>query len=65
MLVFQAAVILWDNGFKKRSLRLNLTMGNPWQEVDGNYYALYHGKIVKSDVRRDDHYDDAHHATKC
>ncbi len=59
---FPLPVILWDNGLKTFSSS-KFNHGESVAEVDGNYYALYHGKIVKTDVEGTINYDDAHHAT--
>ena len=59
---FPLPVILWDNGLKVFSSS-KFHHGESVAEVDGNYYALYHGKIVKTDAEGTINYDEAHHAT--
>ncbi|NDV42169.1 F0F1 ATP synthase subunit A [Flagellimonas sediminis] len=46
---FPLPVILWDNGLKIFSSS-QLKHGEGVAEVDGNYYALYHNKIYKTDA---------------
>ncbi|MEC7264773.1 MAG: F0F1 ATP synthase subunit A [Bacteroidota bacterium] len=46
---FPLPVILWDNGLKIFSSS-QLEHGEGVAEVDGNYYALYHNKIYKTDA---------------
>ena len=55
-------VILWDNGlnfFSSSKFHHGETVAN----VDGNYYALYHNKIYKTDAAGTINYDEDHHAT--
>ena len=53
-------VILWDNGLKVFSSS-EFHHGETVAEVDGNYYALYHNKIYKTDAEGTITYDDHHH----
>ncbi|WP_375325947.1 F0F1 ATP synthase subunit A [Flagellimonas sp. GZD32] len=46
---FPLPVILWDNGLKVFSSS-KLKHGEGVAEVGGNYYALYHNKIYKTDA---------------
>ena len=46
---FPLPVILWDNGLKVFSSS-KFHHGETVAEVDGNYYALYHNKIYKTDA---------------
>lgn len=46
---FPLPVILWDNGLKV-FLSSEFEHGEAVAEVDGNYYALYHNKIYKTDA---------------
>lgn len=55
-------VILWDNGLKVFSSS-NFHHGETVAEVDGNYYALYHNKIYKTDADGTITYDEAQHPT--
>ncbi len=59
---FPLPVILWDNGLKIFSSS-KFHHGASVANVDGNYYALYHGKIVKTDAEGTINYDNHHHAT--
>ncbi|WP_298474968.1 F0F1 ATP synthase subunit A [uncultured Maribacter sp.] len=59
---FPLPVILWDNGLKVFSSS-KFHHGASVAEVDGNYYALNHGKIVKTDAEGTISYDEHHHAT--
>ncbi|MGB1449259.1 MAG: F0F1 ATP synthase subunit A [Flavobacteriaceae bacterium] len=53
-------IILWDNGLKV-FLSSKFHHGETVAEVDGNYYALYHNKIYKTDAAGTINYDEAHH----
>src|SRR5690606_28785223 len=55
-------VILWDNGLKMFSSS-KFEHGRAVAEVDGDNYALYHGKIVKTDAEGTINYDAEGHAT--
>lgn len=55
-------VILWDNGLKIFSSS-KFHHGETVAEVDGNYYALYHNKIYRTDAQGTITYDEAHHPT--
>lgn len=55
-------VILWDNGLKIFSSS-KFHHGETVAEVDGNYYALYHNKIYRTDAQGTIAYDEAHHPT--
>lgn len=55
-------VILWDNGLKVFASS-KFHHGETVAEVDGNYYALYHNKIYKTDAQGTINYDESHHAT--
>jgi F-type H+-transporting ATPase subunit a len=59
---FQLPVILWDNGLKVFSSS-RLHHGESVAEVDGNYYALYHNKIYRTDAQGELNFDDHHHPT--
>jgi len=59
---FPLPVILWDNGLKVFSSS-KFDHGESVAEVDGNYYALYHSKIVKTNAEGTINYDEDHHAT--
>ncbi|GGW38445.1 F0F1 ATP synthase subunit A [Arenibacter certesii] len=59
---FPLPVILWDNGLKVFSSS-KLDHGQAVAEVDGEHYALYHGKIVKTDAQGTINYDAEGHAT--
>lgn len=56
---FPLPVILWDNGLKVFS-SAQLEHGEGVAEVDGNYYALYHNKIYKTDAEGTIHFDEHH-----
>ena len=55
-------IILWDNGLKVFSSS-KFHHGETVAEVDGNYYALSHNKIYKTDATGTITYDEDHHAT--
>ncbi|NHF59119.1 F0F1 ATP synthase subunit A [Flavobacteriaceae bacterium TP-CH-4] len=55
-------VILWDNGLKVFSSS-KFHHGETLAEVDGNYYALHHGKIYRTDAEGTINYDEDHHPT--
>ena len=55
-------IILWDNGLKVFSSS-KFHHGETVAEVDGNYYALYHNKIYRTDVNGTINYDEEHHPT--
>ena len=55
-------IILWDNGFKVFSSS-KFHHGETVAEVDGNYYAISHNKIYKTDASGTISYDEEHHAT--
>lgn len=55
-------VILWDNGLKVFSSS-KFHHGETVAEVDGNYYALYHNKIYRTDAQGTITYDETHHPT--
>ncbi len=55
-------IILWDNGLKVFSSS-KFHHGESVDEVDGNYYAIYHNKIYKTDANGTISYDDEHHPT--
>ena len=55
-------IILWDNGLKLFS-STKFHHGESVAEVYGNYYALYHNKIYKTDAEGTIVYDEAHHPT--
>ncbi|MCM4167944.1 ATP synthase subunit a [Arenibacter antarcticus] len=59
---FPLPVILWDNGVKV-FMSSKFDHGQSVAEVDGEYYALYHGKIVKTDAEGTINYDNEEHAT--
>ncbi len=59
---FPLPVILWDNGLKVFSSS-KFDHGQAVAEVDGEHYALYHGKIVKTDAQGTINYDEEGHAT--
>lgn len=59
---FSLPVILIDNGFKLFSAS-KFHHGESVVEVDGNYYALFHGKIYKTDATGDLKLDAHHHPT--
>jgi len=55
-------VILWDNGVQLFSSAA-LHHGESVAESNGNYYALAHGKIYKTDAQGTLNYDENHHIT--
>jgi len=55
-------IILWDNGLKVFSSS-KFHHGETVAEVDGNYYALYHNKIYRTDANGTINYDEKHHLT--
>ena len=55
-------IILWDNGLKVFSSS-KFHHGETVAEVDGNYYALYHNKIYRTDAKGTINYDEDHHPT--
>ena len=55
-------IILWDNGLKVFSSS-KFHHGETVAEVDGNYYAISHNKIYKTDASGTISYDEEHHAT--
>ena len=55
-------IILWDNGLKVFSSS-KFHHGETVAEVDGNYYAISHNKIYKTDASGTISYDEGHHAT--
>jgi len=55
-------IILWDNGLKVFSSS-KFHHGETVAEVDGNYYALYHNKIYRTDAKGTINYDEEHHPT--
>ncbi|MDB9836832.1 F0F1 ATP synthase subunit A [Flavobacteriaceae bacterium] len=55
-------IILWDNGLKVFSSS-KFHHGETVAEVDGNYYAISHNKIYKTDASGTITYDEEHHAT--
>lgn len=55
-------VILWDNGLQVFSSAA-LHHGETVAESNGNFYALAHGKIYKTDAQGTLSYDDHHHIT--
>ena len=55
-------VILWDNGLKVFSSS-KFHHGETVANVDGNYYALHHNKIYKTDAAGTINYDEQQHAT--
>ncbi|MCO6147675.1 F0F1 ATP synthase subunit A [Flavobacterium sp. NRK1] len=59
---FSLPVILIDNGLKIFSSS-KFHHGEKVAEVDGNYYALHHGKIYKTDATGDLKLDEHHHPT--
>ncbi|WP_086476468.1 F0F1 ATP synthase subunit A [Arenibacter amylolyticus] len=59
---FPLPVIIWDDGLKV-FMSSKFDHGQSVAEVDGNYYALYHGKIVKTDAQGTINYDEEGHAT--
>ncbi|MFT4832216.1 MAG: F-type H+-transporting ATPase subunit a [Psychroserpens sp.] len=59
---FPLPVMLWDNGLQV-FLSSKFHHGESVAEINGNYYALYHGKIVKTDAEGTIRYNEEHHAT--
>ncbi|MES2485879.1 MAG: F0F1 ATP synthase subunit A [Bacteroidota bacterium] len=59
---FSLPVILVDNGLKVFSSS-EFQHGEKLAEVDGNFYALHHGKIYKTDASGDLKLDEHHHPT--
>ena len=59
---FPLPVILLDNGLKVFSSS-KFHHGEEIAEADGNYYALYHGKIYKTDAQGTLSFDEHHHPT--
>lgn len=59
---FPLPVILLDNGLKVFSSS-KFHHGEEIAETDGNYYALYHGKIYKTDAQGTLSFDEHHHPT--
>lgn len=59
---FPLPVILIDNGLKVFS-SAKFHHGESVAEVDGQFYALYHNKIYKTDVSGTIEFDEEHHAT--
>ncbi len=59
---FSLPVILWDGGLKIFSSS-QFHHGETVAQVDGNYYALYHNKIYKTDAQGTIVYDDHHKPT--
>lgn len=59
---FSLPVILIDGGLKVFSSE-KFHHGEAVAEVDGNYYALHHGKIYKTDATGDLKLDEHHHPT--
>ena len=55
-------IILWDNGLKVFSSS-KFHHGETLAEVDGNYYAISHNKIYKTDASGTITYDEEHHTT--
>jgi F-type H+-transporting ATPase subunit a len=55
-------VILWDNGIQLFSSGA-LHHGESVAESNGNYYALAHGKIYKTNAQGTLNYDENHHIT--
>ena len=55
-------IILWDNGLKVFSSS-KFHHGETVAEEDGNYYAISHNKIYKTDAEGTIIYDEDHHAT--
>ena len=55
-------IILWDNGLKVFSSS-KFHHGETVAEVDGNYYAISHNKIYKTDAEGSINFDEDHHAT--
>ena len=59
---FPLPIILWDNGLKVFSSS-RFHHGETVAEVDGNFYAISHNKIYKTDQAGTIIYDQEHHAT--
>jgi len=59
---FPLPVILWDDGLKVFSSS-KFHHGETVAEVDGNYYAIDHAKIYKTDAAGTINYDEDNHAT--
>jgi len=59
---FSLPVILIDNGLKVFSSE-KFHHGESIVEVDGNYYALHHGKVYKTDASGNLRLDEHHHPT--
>lgn len=59
---FPLPVILFDDGLKVFSSS-NFHHGEAVAEIDGNYYAVFHSKIYKTDAEGTLTYDDHHHPT--
>ena len=59
---FPLPVIIWDDGLKVFSSS-KFEHGRAVAEVDGSHYALYHGKIVKTDATGTIDYNAEGHAT--
>ena len=59
---FPLPVILWDDGLKIFSSS-KFHHGESVAEVGGNYYAIDHNKIYKTDAEGTIKYDDQNHAT--
>ncbi len=55
-------IILWDEGLKFFSSS-KFQHGETVAEVDGNYYAISHNKIYKTDAAGTITFDEDHHAT--
>ena len=55
-------IILWDNGLKVFSSS-KFHHGETVAQVDGNYYAINHNKIYKTDASGTITFDEEHHAT--
>jgi F-type H+-transporting ATPase subunit a len=55
-------IILWDNGLKVFSSS-KFHHGETVAQVDGNYYAISHNKIYKTDAEGSITFDEDHHAT--
>ena len=59
---FPLPVILWDNGLQVFSSS-KFNHGHSIAEVNGNYYALHHGKIYKTDAEGTLNLDEHGHPT--
>lgn len=59
---FPLPVILFDDGVKMFSSS-RFHHGEAVAEVDGNYYAMHHGKIYKTDAKGTMNFDEEGHAT--